>query len=56
MTFLKPYLFVFHTRVFIVCYDLYFKEKLLMYQVRFLCFPFAVMRVTLLDTNKNHTT
>ena len=54
--FFKPYLFVFHIRVFIVCYHLYFEEKLVMYQVTFFDFPFVVTRVTLrLDSNKNHT-
>ena len=54
--FFKPYLFVFHTTVFIVCYYLYFEEKLVMYQVTFLDFPFAVTQVMLrLDSNKNHT-
>ena len=47
MMFFKPYLFVSHTRVFFVCYHLYFEEKLVMYQVMFLFFPFAVTRVTL---------
>ena len=49
------FIYVSH-KVFIVFYRLYFEEKLVMYQVTFLDFPFAVTRVTLrLDSNKNHT-
>ena len=47
--FLKPYLYLIRSRVLIVFCHLYFEfeEKFDMYQNRFLCFPFALIRVTL---------